>query len=100
PFSLIGERVQAEGVDRVYVENRASMALATRHLLARGATRIGYLGHVGQAERRSVESRFDGYLDALATAGMTPDDSLVFGVPSHADGVPPLGSYTWATGSE
>lgn len=98
PFSLIGERVQAPGVDRVYVENRGSMALATRHLIDRGATRIGYLGHVGQARRPSVESRYDGYLDALATAGLEADDELVFGVPAPSDGVPPLGSYTWATG--
>ena len=100
PFSLIGERVQPDGVDRVYVENRASMARATRHLIDAGATRVGYLGHLGASERRSVESRYDGYLDAFESAGLAPpDDALLFDVPAHSDGVPPFGSYTAKSGA-
>ncbi|PZU56460.1 MAG: LacI family transcriptional regulator [Sphingobium sp.] len=47
----------------------------TRHLLALGHHRIGFIkGHPNQS---ASARRFDGYVDALADAGHAPDDALV-----------------------
>jgi LacI family transcriptional regulator len=53
--------------DSVLATNAAGAASAIRHLLTRGHRRIAYLGDVSIAR-----SRFQGYLAALAAAGLAP----------------------------
>ncbi|MEC3998507.1 LacI family DNA-binding transcriptional regulator [Actinacidiphila sp. DG2A-62] len=71
-------------VDTVTVDNRAGARRAVVHLLARGHTRIAYLGDRydiwTQAERHA------GYAEALAAHGVPADPALVrHGLRSHAD---------------
>jgi LacI family transcriptional regulator len=56
-------------------DNLAGAVLATRHLLALGHTRIGFLG--GRPDLESSRLREAGFRQALAEAGLTPDPDLV-----------------------
>lgn len=56
-------------------DNLAGAALATRHLIALGHTRIGFLG--GRPDLESSRLREAGFRKALAEAGLTPDPALV-----------------------
>lgn len=65
-------------------DNTQGVQLATEHLIAAGHRRIGFLG--GQSGP-VLEQRLQGYRAALAQAGITFDDSLVFAAnPTRAGG--------------
>lgn len=62
-------------VDSVVTTNRTGAAEGVRHLVASGHRRIGFLG-----DRQSIWTaceRYQGYLDALACAGLAVDPSIV-----------------------
>lgn len=68
---------------RVLVDDRVGAQAAVRHLLELGHERIGFLGEPWRDRRagdtgpeREVDERLAGYRDALAEAGMAPDDAL------------------------
>jgi DNA-binding LacI/PurR family transcriptional regulator len=56
-------------------DNVGGGKLATQHLIDRGRKRIAFLG--GPAEEAEVQYRYDGYVEALQAAGMSPDPNLV-----------------------
>jgi LacI family transcriptional regulator len=61
--------------DTVISDNFGGARLAVRHLLDRGHTRIGFLGDLRRIY--TAAERHRGYLDALRTAGIEPDDGLI-----------------------
>lgn len=79
PIVLIGEHVTSEesGLDHVAIDNVASAAEATRHLLETGRERIGFLGHQSWRPRGTGDLRLQGYEQALATAGLPLDRALI-----------------------
>lgn len=56
-------------------DNHAGGLAATRHLLALGRRRIGFLGHASQGAPEFLE-RYQGYAAALREAGKVPDPLL------------------------
>lgn len=56
-------------------DNRGGGRLATAHLIERGRRRIAFLGFA-DSRYPELEERYQGYLDALAAAGLTPDAAL------------------------
>lgn len=62
-------------VDTVVVDNRNGAHGAILHLLERGHRRIAFLGD--RDDLWSVQERFEGFADALATEGLVPDPGLI-----------------------
>ncbi|HET9654857.1 MAG TPA: LacI family DNA-binding transcriptional regulator [Kineosporiaceae bacterium] len=62
-------------VDSVVTTNTAGAAEGVRHLLAFGHHRIGYLGDLRAI--RTARQRFEGYVQALESAGVPIDPALV-----------------------
>jgi DNA-binding LacI/PurR family transcriptional regulator len=75
PVVLLG-RLPGVNVCSVEFDNRAGAQAAVEHLLAQGHTRIGLIAH-GPLAFTGVTERALGYQDALATAGIAFDDTLV-----------------------
>jgi LacI family transcriptional regulator len=61
--------------DAVLVDNRAGTARGVAHLIAHGHRRVGYLGALQSIW--TAKERVDGYLDALDTALLAGDESLI-----------------------
>lgn len=77
PVVFLGEDPQPPGADQVAIDNVAAATDATRHLLAAGRRRIGFLGHeVGPLSRTSA-LRLEGHARALRDAGLEPDPALL-----------------------
>jgi len=66
------------GVDVVGMDTRRGSRKAMRHLLESGHRRIGLIDGGGNPDKR------DGYREALAEAGIAPDDGLVAPPPTHS----------------
>lgn len=80
-FDRPGQRANNVPVDSVSVDNINATRLATRHLLALGHRRIGFLS--GPIQTVSRMDRLEGYRLALREAGIEPDPALVWqGTPS------------------
>lgn len=62
-------------VDCVLTTNATGSAEGVRHLVEAGHRRIGFLSD--RLAISTARQRYDGYLDALRTAGIQPDPSLV-----------------------
>lgn len=77
----------AGGLDSVSTDDHRGAALAVEHLTGLGHRRIAYLDadrEAGRAQRRA------GYRDAMAAAGLDPDESVVAGGASEAEGAAAL----------
>lgn len=61
--------------DTVISDNFGGAQLAVSHLLARGHTRVGFLGDLRQIY--TAAERYRGYVAALAAAGIEPDERLI-----------------------
>ena len=61
--------------DSVLVDNRAGAREAVAHLLRQGHRRIAYLGD--REDIWPVRERYEGFTEALAAEGLTPDPALV-----------------------
>jgi LacI family transcriptional regulator, galactose operon repressor len=62
-------------VDTVVVDNKNGAYGAVRHLLERGHRRIAFLGD--RDDLWSVQERYEGFTEALATEALAPDPALV-----------------------
>ena len=62
--------------DLLLIEGRDLIRQITGRLLDKGHTRLGFLGDVGYAQTNT--DRYQGFLDAFAERGLTPDPSLSF----------------------
>ncbi|KHK95924.1 LacI family transcriptional regulator [Microbacterium mangrovi] len=78
PIVLLGETAAPLTVDRVMIDNVAAAAEVTRHLIAAGRRRIGFVGHEEPALSETSRQRIMGYQSALEEAGLQPDAGLLF----------------------
>jgi len=84
PVVLIDRFVDGVALDQVGSENEEPTRALVAHLIANGHRRIGMV--VGIAGLSTTDERVRGYRAALRDAGLEPDDALVAGGGSHADG--------------
>lgn len=83
PAVSVTRAVAAGGLDSVSTDDHQGAALAVEHLTRLGHRRIAYLDvdrEAGRARRRA------GYRDAMAAAGLEPDELVVAGGASEAEG--------------
>jgi DNA-binding LacI/PurR family transcriptional regulator len=67
------------GEPTVVLDNAGGAAQAVGHLVEHGHRKIGFVGAFVQHD---VMERYRGYLAALEAAGIEPDETLVYGVPT------------------
>ena len=72
-----GHRDESAPIDHVTMRNTEAIKAATEHLLALGRTRIAVVGARPGAEAGAASLRMLGYQQALASAGIEIDPSLV-----------------------
>ena len=79
PTVFVDRPPRGVDVDSVLVNNTGGAAIATRHLLDHGHTRIAYLGDATRI--RTAADRLAGYRQALGEAGVpVPEDLVVAGL--------------------
>ncbi len=66
-------------IDVVAISNERSAEVATRHLLDLGHTRIGFIS--GPLSTSTGRGRVAGFRKALAAAGVSVDDRLIYAIP-------------------
>lgn len=99
PMVLIGEQISSSKYTSIAIDNERATADITRHLLARGHTRIATLGAYHSDLYRSSRLRLSGYRQALDEAGIPFDPELVlytdrFGRHAGRDGI----TQAWTAG--
>jgi LacI family repressor for deo operon, udp, cdd, tsx, nupC, and nupG len=80
PVVLLGEREIGRSLDHVVIDNVAAARLATQHLASIGRRRIAAIGHQSDEMHQTARLRTRGYLEALAAAGLAPEERLMRGV--------------------
>lgn len=75
PFVTIGQ-VKDEGVVQVDSDNAGACMELTTILLAKGISRIAYLG--GNVDHMVNKCRYEGYLEAYEQFGKKPEGSLIY----------------------
>jgi DNA-binding LacI/PurR family transcriptional regulator len=93
PVVILGERIFKGPVDHVAMPNVDGSRAAVAHLIAMGCRRIAMLDGVENTEIDVSNLRFQGYVSALADAGIAVDSQLVARVDflSLAGGVAAVG---------
>ncbi len=81
PLVLVDHRLPGEPLDAVLADDFGGMALAVRHLLARGHQRIAFLGGTDDAASASeqfytVDQRLAAYRNTVLSAGLALDPAL------------------------
>lgn len=76
PLVVLGEWEHPAGVPYVGVDNVAAARAATDHLLSLGRRRIAAIGTISDSPGGTWSVRLAGYLEALAAAGIPPDERL------------------------
>jgi LacI family transcriptional regulator len=75
PVVCVIRRHVDEQADGVFVDDRRGARLATEHLIANGARRLGCV--TGPLTTSTGTDRLEGFLDAVRAAGLPVDESLV-----------------------
>ena len=75
PIVITERALQGPQVRSICLDQQRGGYLATQHLLSLGHTRIAHIA--GVPGRPDASSRYQGYLQAHADAGMTPDPALL-----------------------
>ena len=83
PIVLADRHLAGLQADSVIVDNRAASFAITEHLIRLGHRRIGALA--ANLDANSIRDRVAGYRDALASAGLPSDSSLMVGSHSSID---------------
>ncbi len=83
PIVLADRHLAGLQADSVIVDNRAASFAITDHLIRLGHRRIGALA--ANLDANSIRDRVGGYRDALASAGLPSDSSLMVGSHSSID---------------
>lgn len=82
PTTVIAlELVAGSALPVVSIDNRAAARMAVEHLIALGHRRIAHI--TGPMSLMMSAERHQGYLDALAAAGIRPDPTLTFNGDFH-----------------
>ena len=77
PIVLLDRTVRGLAVDSAVSDGLAGTTAAMRHLLAQGHRRIGMVTNCAHVLLTSMTMRRRGWEDALRSAGIKPDDSLL-----------------------
>ncbi len=83
PVLTVDMKTEGFACDQVRTDNRGATREATRWLISRGYVRIGLV--TGPAGYFTAEERKDGYLEALAEAGIPVDGNLIRMTPHFDD---------------
>ncbi|MGF7153640.1 LacI family transcriptional regulator [Novosphingobium gossypii] len=75
PSISVATSPSGRGTAVVSIDDRRAGAEMTRHLIALGHSRIGFIR--GNPNQRASELRYEGYAAALAEAGLEPDPALI-----------------------
>ena len=75
-FDRLSQEQDRKPIDSIGVDNLLAARLATKHLLALGHKRIGFLS--GSVATVSRIDRLNGYKSALREAGIDPDPQLIW----------------------
>lgn len=75
PMVLVETPFEELQAPRINLDNRGGARVAVEHLLELGHRRIGIV--TGNTKIAAARDRLDGYRDALAAAGIEPDERLV-----------------------
>lgn len=75
-FDRLSQEADQRAIDSIGVDNLLAARLATKHLLALGHRRIGFLS--GSVATVSRLDRLKGYKSALSEAGVEVEDSLIW----------------------
>ncbi|RKP53234.1 LacI family transcriptional regulator [Cohnella endophytica] len=76
PFCVMDQRFEHSGLSIVAADHEQGSYDAVRHLIDGGCTRIGFLN--GSPQYSNSQDRHEGYLRALAEAGIEPDESIFY----------------------
>lgn len=80
PFVRVSPTMEPERGASVYVDDRRGAFEATRYLITLGHRDIAFLGGPGNYEGSAARPRREGFLDAMADAGLSvPDNRIAFG---------------------
>jgi LacI family transcriptional regulator len=71
----IGSHHEAADIFSVQIDDYQAAATMTRHIIALGHTRIGFI--CGNPAQQSSAARLNGFRDALAEAGIEADEELI-----------------------
>jgi len=83
PMAVYWDFTNASPVSNVTLDLRTAMTEAVAHLLQGGHKRIVFLGH--ETEKVEENPRFQGYVDALASHGISLLKELILTTPSWGD---------------
>jgi DNA-binding LacI/PurR family transcriptional regulator len=94
PMVLLGEREYDGPFDHIMIDNVGAARVAVRHLLDLGRRRIAFLGARKESDRQPAHLRLRGWREAVAGAGLTPDESMVVATEGYdrADGAAAMAS--------
>jgi DNA-binding LacI/PurR family transcriptional regulator len=81
PLVLIGESVYDVPHDHIAIDNLAASHTAVQHLVSLDRHRIAFIGAHPDANRQPAHLRLRGYQEALASAGLPFDPTLVAATP-------------------
>ncbi|HEY9293323.1 MAG TPA: LacI family DNA-binding transcriptional regulator [Microlunatus sp.] len=76
PLVLLGEGPAPATVDHVMIDNQAAAREVAEHLIASGRRRIAFLGLERRGWTHTTSQRFEGYDQALKSAGLQTDPQL------------------------
>ena len=80
PVVLVGRQLAGTDCDYVGIDNKLGGQIATEYLIRKGHRRIAFLGGFSQLSSR--QGRKQGYDQALLSAGLEIDNSLLFESPA------------------
>ncbi|BCJ49678.1 hypothetical protein Asp14428_11530 [Actinoplanes sp. NBRC 14428] len=75
PVIYVGEDATGHDCSSVLVDNRSGVREAVAHLVEHGHRRIAFAGNLAHFDLRE---RYEGYLEGLRAAGLTPQTSLLY----------------------
>lgn len=84
PVVLVGDGTVHQNIDGVMIDFRSGGKMAALHLIQLGHKRIAFLG--GNLKNAETIPQLQGYLDALAEAGLPVNEKDVIGEPDHLNG--------------
>lgn len=75
PMVVLGRQIEGDRVHSLSFDNRSGSMMATRHLIDMGHRRIAYIA--GDTDHEDAVDRLEGYREALRSAGLQADPTLI-----------------------